>query len=161
MKKKIIYFLSIVLLILICVIIIISYNNSKSLFIKPDFDPLAISEKLQVPEKLKYASIDISKGYKVYLCGDLIMDEFGKVPIYFKSDENNNVYIKFRIYDKENNLLKESGLIKPGETIQQIEMGKRDKETEVVIKVMGYDRDNYYSMGVANINAKICYKKNL
>lgn len=157
MKNKGIVTLSIIAIVLIIITIIISvWASKREEFIKPEFDINAKSlTNIEIDEKLQYAEISVEEGYVVGICNNLVLDKEENILIYFRSLNDNNVYLKLRIYDKKGNMLKETGLIKQGEQIEKIKMDNLKEETDVIIKIMSYDPETYYSRGTVALNAKI------
>lgn len=155
-NKGIVILAGITILIIILTIIIAVSTSSKEEFIKPEFDKNAISIlENEIDEKLQYAEINVADGYVVGICNNLILDEENNIKIHFSSLKENNVYVKLRIYDKQNNILKETGLIKPGEQIEKIKIENLKQSKEVIIKIMSYDPKTYYSKGTFSLNTKI------
>lgn len=157
MKKKGVVILLVVATIISVITIIISiWTSKRKQFIKPEFDDNAnpISNN-EVDKKLQYAEINVEEGYIVGICNNLILDKNDNTLIYFTSLKDNDVYLKLRIYDKKENILKETGLIKPGEQIEKIKIENLKEEKDVIIKIMSYDPETYYSRGTVSLNTKI------
>ena len=74
--------------------------------------------------------------------------------LYFTNDGGNLVYLKVRIY-KDDKIIGESDLIKPGEYIEYVNVNNVRKDDTVLIKVMSYNMNNYYSEGVVKLNVEI------
>lgn len=157
MKNKGIITLAAITVILVVLTIIIAVRtSSKEEFIKPEFDKNAINIlDNAINENLQYAEINVAEGYVVGICNNLILDEDNNIKIYFRSLAENNVLVKLRVYDKQNNILSETGLIKPGEQIEKIKIDDLNQSKEVIIKIMSYDPETYYSKGTVSLNTKI------
>ena len=149
MKKGILIW-SVVLLISVAAFIYLlgEYNNKKT-FVKPSFDENAVEGTPTVSEEMSYESLDAEGLYSVSLCGKPIIED-NKLKIYLTSSEDNNIYIKARVY-KIDKVIGESGLIKPNEYIENIGVKNVKKGDTLTVKIMGYDKDNYYSAGVINV----------
>ncbi len=155
-NKGMVILVVITILIIILTIIIAVMTSSKKEFKKPQFDKNAINIlDTKIDGKLQYAEINVAEGYVVGICNNLILDEENNIKIYFRSLEENNVFVKLRIYEKDENVLSETGLIKPGEQIENIKVENLKQSKEVIIKIMSYDPKTYYSKGTVSLNSKI------
>lgn len=157
MKSKWLVILLVITSIVIITTITIAIKvSSKKEFVKPEFDNKAIEIiNTEVSKELQYAEINVEQGYVVGICNNLILDKYKNVLIYFTSSKENNVYLKLRIYDKEGNILKETGLIKPGQQLEKITIENLEEDKDVIIKIMSYDPETYYSRGTVSLNTKI------
>lgn len=157
MKNKGIVILIVITIVLIAFTITVGiWTSSRREFVKPEFDDNAKPiSNIEIDEKLQYAEINVEVGYNVGICNNLIMDNEENILIYFSSLKDNNVYLKLRIYDKEQKMLKETGLIKPGEQIEKLKIENLKEDKEVIIKIMSYDPETYYSRGTVSLNTKI------
>ena len=153
--KKIITTLTIIsALSIISVFLVIFLVPTKTKFIKPPFDKNSIKGFPEVSNNLGYQEFQVGESYVVFLCGKVYKTN-NKLTLYFTSIKENDVYVKLKIYknDKE---IAETGLIKPGEYIKEVNLNKRVKKgDEIVIKVMSYEKDTYYSMGVVTLNTTV------
>lgn len=132
------------------------WTSCRREFIKPEFDKNAKPiSNIEIDEKLQYAEINVEAGYNVGICNNLILDNEKNILIHFSSLKDNRIYLKLRIYDKEQNVLKETGLIKPGEQIEKIKIENLKEDKDVIIKIMSYDPETYYSRGTVSLNTKI------
>ena len=123
----------------------------KGEFTPPPFDPAAISGTPTVPDGLGYNELDC-QAYKVSLCGKLTADG----TVYLTNPESNTVWLKVRVLDETGNILGETGLVRPGEYVQTVTLTSNVKSgTPIVLKIMAYEPDTYYSAGAASLNTKI------
>ena len=123
-------------------------------FVPPPFDPAAVVGIPEVPDGLGYGELDARGAYKFSVCG-MVKVVDGKADIWFTSSEDNDVWLKLRIQDKNGNILGETGLIKPGEYVQTVTfIDPPAPGTEIVLRVMGYEPDTYYSAGEAKLNTR-------
>ena len=125
------------------------YNNKKT-FDKPLFDKNAMEGIPTVNSDLGYELLNPEGLYSVSLCGNPIIKD-NKLKIYLTSSPENDIYIKARIY-KNDKLVGESGLIKPNEYIEYINVKNIKSGDTINVKVMGYEKNSYYSAGVINID---------
>ena len=57
---------------------------------------------------------------------------------------------------KDEKVVGETGLLKPGEYIKEVKLDKSlKKDDEITLKVMGYEPDTYYSAGSISLNTKV------
>lgn len=129
-------------------------------FVAPPFDDNAISGEPSVSEGLGY-NILYREGmsFKVGACGVVNVVD-GRAEIYLTNLSENTVWLKARFYDSKGNVLGESGLIKPGEYLESVELKTIPKESEkITIKVMSYEPDTYKSLGRINLTPKILIAK--
>lgn len=153
-KKKIII-LSLVLLFLILIIILLSINiKNKETFVKPEFDSNVLTE---IPENINYqdSTIKIKENYDIYINGlpklendDLVID--------FISIDTNNIWIKIRVLNENEEVIAESGLVKPGEYLKSVKLNKQiNKTDQVIYMIIGYEIDTYLSAGTIKLNTRI------
>ena len=154
-NKKNIIILSIVLVILILFIIFLMITiEKKTNFHAPNFE-LNTTEK--IPEIIDYESsiIDVSDGYSFYIEGVPHIEKENLI-INFISPKDNNIWIKIRILDEKDNIIGESGLIKPGEYLKQIKLKKKlSKKSNITYMIIGYEKDTYMSAGTIKLNTKV------
>lgn len=126
-------------------------------FTPPDFDGTAIQGTPEVPEELGYSEID-AQAYKFSVCGKVICEN-GSADIYLTDPDSNNVWLKVRVLDENDNVLGETGLIKQGEYVQSVSLENIPPDgSQIKLKVMSYEPDTYYSMGAATMNTTITVK---
>ena len=117
-------------------------------FTPPPFDSAAVVGTPDVPDGLGYSELDCQV-YKVSLCGKLNADG----NIWLTNPETNQVWLKVRVLDAKGSILGETGLIRPGEFVQTVELITIPKSgTPITLKIMAYEPDTYYSAGAASLN---------
>lgn len=116
-------------------------------FNAPEFDPNAVVGVPTVDENLGWAVLDISEGYSVHVCGILNADASGSLPVWFASDADNTVWVKLRLLDADGNVLGETGILKPGEYVERMQLVEGTHSCAVTLQVMGYEPETYYSAG--------------
>ena len=130
---------------IIMVIMLVTSGSGRS-FTPPPFDPAAQTGTPDVPESAGYGELDAGD-FKFYAAGNLTAKN-GKTDIWLTNPEENNIWLKVRLRDKDENILGESGLIKPGEYIQSIELDEIPQGiSSVTLKIMAYAPDTYQSAG--------------
>lgn len=154
-----IYILGAVALVAVVVMIValcIPKEAEKGEFVPPAFDSAAVEGTPTVPENLGYSSpYQDGMAYRFSVCGNVTMD--GKdATVYFTNDAENEVYLKLRVLDAEGNILGETGLIKPGEYVKDVELSDAlAVGTSIKLKIMSYEPETYNSAGPAVLNTKI------
>ena len=135
---------------IIMVIMLVTSGSGKS-FTPPPFDPAA---QTGTPESAGYGDLDAGD-FKFYAVGNLTAEN-GKTDIWLTNPAENNIWLKARLLDKDENILGESGLIKPGEYIQSIELDEIPKGTSsITLKIMAYAPDTYQSAGAIALNTDL------
>lgn len=122
-------------------------------FTPPPFDPAAVAGTPTVEDSLGWMKVSAEgMSFSAYICGEVIV-EGGKADIWFTSEADNEVWLKLRIYDADGNILGETGLIRPGEYLQSVTFDTIPANGQsIVMKLMSYEPDTYYSMGAVNLN---------
>lgn len=124
-------------------------------FLAPEFDPNAQVGVPNVTESMGWAELSVSEGYNVHVCGILNADASGKLPVYFSSDADNRVWVKLRVIDSQNVIIGESGILKPGEYVESIQLLESAKSGAVTLQVMGYEPETYYSAGTVGLTTNL------
>lgn len=154
-KNKITIVLSTILIILISIIIFLLINiNNKKQFKKPEFANAATS----IPEKLEYKekAIKVSEGYSLYIDPIPKLDQNANLSINLVSLEENKIWIKVRILNAKEEIIGETGLIKPGEYLEKVQINQQlSKNDQITYKIMGYEKDTYRSAGTISLNTRI------
>ena len=125
-------------------------------FVPPAFDSAAIqgTPDISDPRAVGYSQLD-AKAYKVSICGLVKLNE-NKADVYFTNPDSNDVWLKLRILNKEGEIIAETGLVRPGEYLQTITFKTvPQKGDKIVIRVMSYEPDTYYSKGEASLNTVV------
>ena len=117
-------------------------------FIPPPFEDAAVQGTPDVPEELQYSSpYREGMAYRFSVCGYVTMDS-NKAVVYFTNAAENDVYLKLRVIDDSGNILGETGLLKPGEYVKDVELNVIPSAgTGIILKIMSYEPDTYMSEG--------------
>ena len=131
----------------------ININNKKQ-FIKPEFD----KNVEVIPENLEYKknSLKVTEGYELYIeaIPKIVEDKY--LQINLVSFESNDVWFKIRVLDSNKRIIAESGIVRPGEYLEKLELSRNLFEgAKVTYKIMGYEKDSYFSAGSVNLNTRI------
>ena len=123
-------------------------------FTPPPFDSSAVVGTPAVPDGLGWQELD-AQAYMVGICGKFIPNG-NTADIWLTNPVSNTVWLKVRVLDENGNTLGETGLIKPGEYVQSVELDTVPKTgTPIVLKIMAYQPDTYYSEGAVSLNTTI------
>lgn len=123
-------------------------------FTPPPFDSSAVVGSPAVPDNLGWQELD-AQAYKVGICGKVIPDG-NTADVWLTNPVSNTVWLKVRVLDEKGNTLGETGIIKPGEYVQSVELDNVPKAGKpIVLKIMAYQPDTYYSEGAVSLNTTI------
>lgn len=156
-QKTIIISSIIVLIVFLIGLLVLSLNKDKIIkkaqFVAPEMEASSIEGKPEnIDEALTYQEIRIKDDYIVSMCATP-KEENGKLTLYFSSSEKNVDLLKIKVFDTNNNLIGESGLLKPNSYVKDIMLNKSLNDNEgISIKVMSYEKDTYYSDGSFKLN---------
>ncbi len=154
-KNRTLVFGLAVLCILSVAVMLFTLNRPQAGFVPPPFEENAVEGIPQdVAEKFRYASLDAGV-YIVALCGMPTIEET-EATLYFTDPAENDVWLKVRIYTEKGAMLGESGLLKPGQYVENIHLNKAILETTpVLLKVMAYEPDTYRSAGAVTLRTAL------
>ena len=123
-------------------------------FTPPPFDAAAVIGSPSVPDGLGWQELD-AQAYIVGICGKFIPNG-NTADVWLTNPVSNTVWLKVRVLDEKGNALGETGLIKPGEYVQSVELDTVPKAgTPIVLKIMAYQPDTYYSEGAVSLNTTV------
>ena len=137
----------------IIMMVFLTGNTKTPTFTPPDFDPQAHAGIPVTTGDVAYVSVEFA-GYQVGMTRGISLQN-DKAYIFFTNFSSNDVWMKLRIYDSAENILGESGLIKPDEYIEYISLKTDICENEVIVKVMCYEPETYYSAGSVQISVPV------
>lgn len=123
-------------------------------FTPPPFESAAVVGSPAVPDGLGWQELD-ARVYKVGICGKFI-PKGNSADIWLTNPEGNTVWLKVRVLDEKGSILGETGLVRPGEYVQSVALDTVPKAgTPIVLKIMAYQPDTYYSEGAVSLNTTI------
>ena len=123
-------------------------------FTPPPFDAAAVVGSPAVPDGLGWQELD-AQAYIVGICGKFIPNG-NTADIWLTNPEGNTVWLKVRVLDEKGNTLGETGLVRPGEYVQSVALDTVPKAgTPIVLKIMAYQPDTYYSEGAVSLSTKV------
>lgn len=128
-------------------------GQDSSAFIPPPFEKNALQGEPDVPPELGYSQLD-AQAFRAAVCGaPVVLD--GEALLYFTNPEDNEVWLKVRILDANGTILGESGLLRPGEYVEAVELSVIPKENTVELKLMAYEPETYHSAGAAGLSTTL------
>lgn len=152
-QKITIIILSIVLVFLVLALVCLLTRNDE--FVAPSFD----ADAKNMPDKFP-DSYTLSENEQYFftfgLCAE-IRENNGSSEIFFTSPSSNAAYLKLRILKGEDDILYESGLIRPSECIESIPLSlEKYADEKIYAKIMAYEINTYHSLGscVVKLNVK-------
>ena len=117
-------------------------------FVTPAFESMAPQGTPEVPEELEYSSpYREGMAYRFSVCANVTMDS-SSATVYFTNAQENHVYLKLRVLDGNDKILGETGLLKPGEYVKDVQLLRElPSGTGISLKIMSYIPDTYMSAG--------------
>lgn len=146
------------LCVLAAVLVSQASQREQSGFQPPPFEMAAVSGTPEVPEELGYSPVQARDAFTAYVCGKLSAKN-GWAAVYFTSPANNTAWLKLRVLDSAGNILGETGLLRPGEYVSDIEfVSVPQNGAAVTLKIMAYEPETYYSLGAMSLKTTIQVK---
>ena len=141
-----------VILLLVMIAVLNKPQHESVAFVPPPFETAAQTGTPNVPDSLGYSEpYQAGMNYRFGVCGNVEVNG-SKATVFFTNPADNTVWLKLRILDENNDLLGETGLLKPGEYVQHVSLSKKLEDgTPIQLKIMGYEPDTYYSAGAATV----------
>lgn len=129
-------------------------QRAELVFTPPAFDPSAAEGVPQPEESLGYGQLD-AEVYQVSLCGRPALT--GKsLKVYLTNPEGNAVWLKVRICTEDGEVLGESGLLRPGEYLETVELVRTLSEnTAIQMRIMAYEPETYHSAGAVSLSTAV------
>ena len=154
-KNKILLPIMVAICIIAIAVMIFALTTKAPKFLPPAFDSAAVKGTPTVSDDLGYTKLEAEPGYVLYACGKLAVTN-DSVDIYLTSPDTNTVWVRAQLLDRDENVIGETGVIKPGEYVQSLILNKIPQASEdVTIKIIGYEPDTWKSMGNINLNTKL------
>ncbi len=148
--------LCVILVVVMIVVLIVPKKSEPAPFMPPSFDENAIAGTPDVPEGLGYSILERENmSFRVGVCGIVNAREYS-ADIYLTNPQDNNVWLKLRIYDEKGTVLGETGVIKPGEYVKSITFETvPQRDDTIVMKIMSYEAETYHSMGAITMMPRL------
>lgn len=160
LKNMIIPILSILCVLSIIVMLFAISNAPKNEveFAPPNFEVEAIQGLPKPPQELGWSELyQDGMNYRVGICGNIVAYN-NVADIYLSNSSDNKVWLKLRVLDENNNIIGETGLLKPNEYVKSVKLVANVQNGQrIKLKIMSYEPETYYSQGsvVLNTNIKI------
>ena len=120
-------------------------------FVPPQFDAAAqtgIPDALD--ESLSYGTLELTPTAIVSMCANVNVEN-NAAQVYLTNHEGNQGWIKIKLLDEDGALLGQSGLLRPGQYVQWVELSAvPQKDGLVAAKILIYEPDTYLSLGSAS-----------
>lgn len=118
----------------------------------PDYDTSAIEGSPEVTDdSLSYTPMNIDEGLSVKMCATPRVED-GKLVLFLTSLKENTALINLRVFDKDKNFICETGIIKPGFYLKDVEIPDNVDLNEVVrLQILGYEPGTFYSKGTTRM----------
>ena len=125
-------------------------------FVPPAFESMAQQGIPDVPEELEHSSpYRDGMAYRFSVCANVTMDS-RSATVYFTNAQENDVYLKLRVLDENGKILGETGLLKPGENVKDVQLLRElPSGTGISLKIMSYVPDTYMSAGSVVLHTTI------
>ena len=157
MKDKKMIWLSVVcavsILVMCCTLFFVPKGTAK--FVPPPFDTTA---QEGIPQNTGESYTRIYKDgmpFSAHLCADVIKNG-DKAYVNFTNDSDNTVWMKLRILNAQNEIIGESGLLKPNSFVETIPLQQTGTETQSIqLKIMAYEPETYYSAGSVSLRTTL------
>jgi len=125
-------------------------------FVPPPFESGAVPGVPGVPASLGYGEIyRDGMSYRFSVCGNVTLNG-EEAAVYLTNPAESGVWLKLRVLDGEGKTLGETGLLRPGEYVENVRLAKElPVGTAVTLKIMGYEPETYHSVGAVTIRTVI------
>ncbi len=119
----------------------------------PDYNTSAIEGMPEVTDgSLSYTDIKIEDGALIKLCATPRLED-GKLILFFTSLKENTALINVRVFDQDKNFVCESGIIKPGFYLKDIDIPSDANVKEMVrLQILGYEQGTFHSIGTTRMS---------
>lgn len=123
-------------------------------FTPPPFEENAEKGTPPVPKDLGWSELD-ARAFKFSVCGKVYAKE-QKADVWFTNPKSNVLWLKLRILDENNNIIGETGIIRPGEYVRAVPLFKEvSDDMPITVKVMSYEPETYFSEGAVSLGTRI------
>lgn len=159
MKSKAIYFSAAVcffaVLVMLLSLALTGGKSEQAEFIPPPFETAAQSGMPDVADESWMQIYRDGMNFSAHICGKVILNG-NAADVYFTNDDGNGVWLKLRILDGEDNILAETGLLKPNEYVRTVTFDTiPENKAAIRLKIMAYEPDTYYSAGAVMLNTTV------
>ncbi len=151
-----ILFILCVLSIIVMLAAISNVPKKEAEFIPPSFEFEAIKGIPEPPQELGCSELyQDGMNYRVGICGNIVAYN-NVADIYLSNSSDNKVWLKLRVLDENNNIIGETGLLKPNEYVKSVKLDANVQNGQKIkLKIMSYEPETYYSQGSVVLNTNI------
>lgn len=129
-------------------------EKQTAVFSPPPFDKNAQSGTPAPEEETGYSQVN-AEAYLFSVCGAPQISG-NALLVYLTDPKDSTVWLKVRVLSEEGELLGESGLIRPGEYVEAVQLEEVPREEQqVTLKVMGYEPETYHSAGSVELTTEV------
>ncbi len=124
---------------------------------QPEFVPPAFEASAQVgtPETEDPSWTQVHRdgmGFSAHICCKVTVKD-GAADVCFTNDSGNEVWLKLRILAENDQILAETGLLKPNEYLKAVTFTTAPQSgAKIKLKIMAYEPETYYSAGAVTLN---------
>lgn len=136
--------------------VVLPDRTARQEFVPPAFESAVQVGEPQPPEELGYTSVSISDGYMFGICSAPILTEDRQLQVWFSSPADNQVWMRLQVCGEGDSVLGETGVIKPGEYVEYVELtGELPAKETVVYQITGYTPESWHSAGNAELPVRL------
>lgn len=159
MKSKAIYFsVAVCFLAVLGMVLSLVLTGGKSEqaeFVPPPFETAAQSGMPDAADESWTQIYRDGMSFSTHICGKVVLNG-SSADVYFTNDDGNEVWLKLRILDTDDNILAETGLLKPNEYVRTVTFNTvPEKGAGIKLKIMAYEPETYYSAGAVTLNTTV------
>lgn len=124
-------------------------------FTPPPFEASAVFGIPEVDSSLGWSELSVRQGYVAHVCGVLRGGADRTVSVWFSSNSDNDVWLKMRLKNADGVTIGETGVLKPGEYVEKMQLNDKAVSGDVMLQVIGYEPETYYSAGSVSLATKL------
>ena len=159
MKSKAIYFSAaacfLAVLGMVLSLVLTGGKSEQAEFVPPPFETAAQSGMPDAADESWTQIYRDGMNFSAHICGKVVLNG-NSADVYFTNDDGNEVWLKLRILDEEDNILAETGLLKPNEYVRTVTFDTvPENGASIKLKIMAYEPETYYSAGAVTLNTTV------
>lgn len=159
MKCKVVYFSAAVCVLAVLTtalsLILTGGKSEQAKFTPPPFETAAQSGMPSVTDESWTQIYKDGMDFSAHICGKVVLSQ-NSADIYFTNDDGNKVWLKLRIFDENDNIIAETGLLKPNEYVRTVKFNAvPENKAKIKLKIMAYEPNTYYSAGAVTLNTAV------
>jgi acylphosphatase len=123
----------------------------------PPFEANAAAGAPTPPDNLDYSEFEAVDKFKFKIAGTLYQQEDGSVKVYLTNPDENSLYLMCEIIGDVGSgdiTLYRSGLLQPGEYVENLEplLGLENTAIEIKVNIYALDSESFHSMGTVTLD---------